>query len=170
MGKIEFHCPQCDRLIKAPEGSGGKKGVCPSCGRTVYIPTPSDELEPYDLAPVDEADQRHQAQLEAEALAQQQAILHERGDLDSAGDTPSARSQPADSKEDPRQMIISYLLAMSESRLDDAQRVVDQLRRRKKAARKALDELGMDSLPPEELAGIPEPVRRGFLKSLASQL
>jgi serine/threonine protein kinase len=35
---IEFTCPQCQRLVRTPAGTAGKKGKCPGCGRVVNIP------------------------------------------------------------------------------------------------------------------------------------
>ncbi|MCH7474571.1 MAG: cytochrome C oxidase subunit IV family protein [Gemmatimonadetes bacterium] len=46
---IELHCPQCEKLIKAPDTAGGRHGKCPYCGRDVYIPAISATAA---LAPV----------------------------------------------------------------------------------------------------------------------
>lgn len=35
---IEFPCPHCQRLVRTPPGTAGKKGKCPGCGRIVTIP------------------------------------------------------------------------------------------------------------------------------------
>ncbi|MDX2038530.1 MAG: hypothetical protein SFX72_17925 [Isosphaeraceae bacterium] len=35
---IEATCPQCGHMVKAPDGSQGKKGRCPRCGGIVTIP------------------------------------------------------------------------------------------------------------------------------------
>jgi hypothetical protein len=35
---IEFTCPHCQRLVRTPAGTAGKKGKCPGCRRIVNIP------------------------------------------------------------------------------------------------------------------------------------
>jgi len=35
---IEFHCSSCQRLLRVPDDSGGKKAKCPDCGQVVEIP------------------------------------------------------------------------------------------------------------------------------------
>jgi phage FluMu protein Com len=35
---IEFHCPQCQRLMRTPDATAGKKGKCPGCGAIADIP------------------------------------------------------------------------------------------------------------------------------------
>ena len=35
---IEFRCPQCQKLLRTPEGTSGKDARCPQCGATVRIP------------------------------------------------------------------------------------------------------------------------------------
>ncbi len=48
---IEFHCNFCDKLVKAPDDAGGKKGKCPSCQSVLYIPMPEGTVEEFDLCP-----------------------------------------------------------------------------------------------------------------------
>jgi hypothetical protein len=35
---IEFHCSQCDKLLRVPDESAGKKSKCPHCGAISDIP------------------------------------------------------------------------------------------------------------------------------------
>jgi uncharacterized membrane protein len=35
---IEFRCPQCDRLLRTPDGTAGKDAKCPQCATIVKIP------------------------------------------------------------------------------------------------------------------------------------
>ena len=65
---IELHCPQCQKLIRAPDGAGGKRGKCPFCGSMVYIPTPPDEGEEIGLAPIDPDEERRAEELRKEAI------------------------------------------------------------------------------------------------------
>jgi len=38
---IEFRCEHCDKLMRTPDDSGGKKGRCPHCKETTQIPVQS---------------------------------------------------------------------------------------------------------------------------------
>ena len=38
---IEFHCPSCNRLLKTPDATAGKKGKCPHCQSVMHIPNAS---------------------------------------------------------------------------------------------------------------------------------
>ena len=38
---IEFRCPNCQSLIRTPDGSAGKQARCPKCSETVVIPAES---------------------------------------------------------------------------------------------------------------------------------
>ena len=60
---IDFHCPFCNVMIKAPDNTGGKKGKCPKCKQTVYIPQPQAELDEFDLAPLDEEEERQRRKM-----------------------------------------------------------------------------------------------------------
>ena len=35
---IEFHCESCSKLLRVPDGSGGKQCLCPGCNRLLTIP------------------------------------------------------------------------------------------------------------------------------------
>ena len=39
---IEFRCVQCQKLLRTPEGTAGKRVKCPSCGTEMRIPSVSD--------------------------------------------------------------------------------------------------------------------------------
>ena len=41
---IEFHCKSCGRLLRVPDGSGGKKAKCPSCSETLDVPQQKIDL------------------------------------------------------------------------------------------------------------------------------
>lgn len=56
---IEFHCPECNSLIRVPDNASGKKGTCPSCRvklrvPKVEVPDPSAGLpaQPVEPTPV----------------------------------------------------------------------------------------------------------------------
>ena len=39
---IEFRCVQCQKLLRTPEGTAGKRVKCPSGGTVMRIPSVSD--------------------------------------------------------------------------------------------------------------------------------
>jgi uncharacterized membrane protein/phage FluMu protein Com len=43
---IEFRCTQCDRLLRTPDGTGGKEAKCPQCGALVRIPEAAPPVAP----------------------------------------------------------------------------------------------------------------------------
>jgi hypothetical protein len=54
---IRFKCVYCGQRILAKDDSRGKKGVCPGCGHTTYVPRiPNDiNLTPLALAPAEQS-------------------------------------------------------------------------------------------------------------------
>jgi hypothetical protein len=40
---IEFPCPQCNQLLRTPDGTGGRKAKCPQCASLVDIPNAQPE-------------------------------------------------------------------------------------------------------------------------------
>lgn len=57
---ITFRCEHCDKQIEAPDSAGGKRGKCPYCHQSNYIPRPVSEDELVPLAPIDEDQERRQ--------------------------------------------------------------------------------------------------------------
>lgn len=45
---IEFHCPQCEKLLRVPEGTAGKSAKCPECGALTVIPAASAPERPVE--------------------------------------------------------------------------------------------------------------------------
>ena len=43
--RIQITCEHCNHVIKAPRKAAGRRGKCPYCHNSIYVPTPSDELE-----------------------------------------------------------------------------------------------------------------------------
>lgn len=48
---IEFRCPQCDRLLRTPDGTQGKDAKCPQCGSIAKIPDVSRPPSPPPSTP-----------------------------------------------------------------------------------------------------------------------
>ena len=71
---ITFRCEHCHKEVKAPDSAGGKRGKCPHCGQTSYIPSPVSEEDVLPLAPLDSAEER-QRRKEIQALLEQEREL-----------------------------------------------------------------------------------------------
>ena len=56
---ITFRCEHCGKDVKAPDSAGGKRGKCPYCHQSNYVPAPVSDDEVLDLAPEDEDYERH---------------------------------------------------------------------------------------------------------------
>jgi len=164
---IDFHCPYCNAQIKAPNNTGGKKGRCPSCKQSVYIPPPADDLDEFDLAPLDEDDEKQRRQMVHETIETQRAAHAEKSEDDNK---PQAEVRLPTHADDIPSLVIQYLVAMSESKLEDSERIADKLSEHKRPAVKYIKQLSSDDSRPPELAHIPEPLLQGFLKTLRSQL
>jgi hypothetical protein len=126
-------------------------------------------LEEYDVAPLDDDEERRERELDEQSYAMEKERLHDSSlpDDDAAPGAGSFSSGPA---EDIQALVIAYLSAMMESRLDEAEALVSRIREQKKAAKAVIGQLSTDSIPPAELSAMPAPLMHGFLKSLSSQL
>lgn len=175
---IEFHCPYCGKQIRASDEHAGRHGKCPACHQSVYIPTPTEQIEPLELEPVDEEFEARKARLLDESKKLQQRLLHERdvpaepgGRRGAAGAAGAgghaARSEtPLPPPQDLEELIIQYALHMKDGRLDRAEELAVEIRRHIAKAEPIIDRLVMDEIPPPQLAGIPRPVLNGLLKQL----
>ena len=172
---IELHCPQCEKLIRAPDDAGGKHGKCPYCDVKVYIPTPIADSELIGLAPIDEAEERRAAQERQEAL-RYAAAMDKDADLKVAPDDAGplhggGRRPPAPPGEviDIGDHVERFVLAMRDSELEEADRIAGKLKRVGPRARDYVEGLLLDPTPPP-IDGIPRPLVQGFLKALLERL
>ncbi len=158
---IELHCPRCQQLVKAPDDAGGKRGRCPYCKSSVYIPLPPGEEE-IRIAPIDQEDEQREKELRRESAAYVASIAHGGTPKE---EPPSTAEEPAD----PDVEIESFIRAMHESRLDDAEAAVSRIRAGGKQARNHVKtRVSKHDLP--ALEGIPEPLINAFVKDLLNRL
>ena len=171
---IEFHCPKCAKLIRAPETAGGRRGKCPYCKDSVYIPKPASELDEIPLAPVDPEADAEDRRLREEARQLATAIDREEpGKYDT--DEPPAPSGgsvplPRDFDSDVADLVRDYLVAMVESDMGRADTATRQLKKQQHAAKQYLKQLMTGEIPPPEIGKVPEPVYTGFVRQLADLL
>ena len=171
----EFHCPKCGRLIRAPASAGGKRGKCPYCKQSVYIPSLSEDVEAIPLAPVDEASEDRERALEDEARRFATAISQEEPGKYDTGEPPppsgeSAMPLPRDFDVDVPELVNDYLSAMAASDMGRADTAARQLRKQAAQAKAHVERLIADKLPPPDLGSVPAPVYKGFLRSLLELL
>lgn len=165
---IEFHCDRCGKLVRTSEEHAGKRGRCPSCHQSVYIPTPADQLEPLDLSPVDESAEERQKRLIDETRDLTQRLLKEK-DLPAS----SAPTHPVDSMRDilpahtdVESLVVEYALCMAEGKLADAEEIAADIRRNMAEAERIIERMTLDEIPHPQLSEVPRPVLVGFFKQL----
>lgn len=173
---IEFHCARCSKLIRAPDAHGGKRGKCPYCKGSVYVPTPLAEGEEIDLAPVDEQDERRRAELEAETRRLQGELAREdqepsesRGSARRGG-ARSDRAAQGDPAPDIAPLVVRFVRAMQGSLLEEAEQIVAELKPHAHRARQHIQALMVDEIPPPGLEHIPPGLFKGFLRTLLERL
>lgn len=164
---IEFHCDHCGHLVRTSNENAGKRGKCPHCHLSVYIPTPTEEIEPLRLAPVDEVEERERQRAIEESRELARKLQEER---EAPPDLPKvAMPEPIGDVRLPGDMealITEYALSMADGRLSEADDVAVQIRMDIKRADDYIQRLTMDELPPAKLAHIPRALLLGFLKQL----
>jgi phage FluMu protein Com len=176
---IEFHCNFCGRLVRAPDEAGGKKGKCPTCQKILYVPMPEGAIEEFDLAPVDEQEERRRRQMEEQARATERQLLKEK-QLAAEGATPGRPLRDVhepvpevlgpEEAEDVEFLVSSWVRSMADGELGDADRSIMQLQRNRTAAKQALQKISQAEPPPGSLRDIPRPVLHRYLKMLRDQL
>ena len=74
---IDFQCQHCRKKVNAPDSAAGKRGKCPFCGQSNYIPTPLTEDDVLPLAPLDEEEERQRRAKLSDLYRQEEALLSE---------------------------------------------------------------------------------------------
>lgn len=173
---IEIHCDHCGKLIRAPEGAGGKRGKCPYCEQSVYIPTPPSDTEEIPLAPLDDEAERRAEALRDESIAYAASLEKAKGpsyDVGEAkapkrGDEGGGRSGGGGDI-DVAAEVKRFVLAMSESKLDETEAILGRLKKAKVRANDYVQGLLLDQMPPK-IGTVPPPLAKGFLKTLGDRL
>lgn len=165
---IEFHCNHCGHHVRTSSEHAGKRGKCPHCHQSVYIPTPSEEIELLRLAPVDENEQREEERLLEESRRLAQTLREDKTEVPpELPKTP--RPEPTEDMRLPSDMealVVEYALAMSQGKLNEAEKLAREIRQNRAQAEEVIQRLTMDELPPTRLAGIPRPVLVKFIARL----
>lgn len=168
---IEFHCEHCGKGIKAPPDLAGKRAKCPACHNSVYVPTPSEELEPLNLAPIDRREEQERQRALQEARELQRRLLGDREAVDAGGRGVAAREaaaarESATPREDMESLVLKYAASMARGELQTAEFLAREIRKDFKTAEEVMQRLTIDEVPHPALAGIPRPVVVGFFRQL----
>jgi hypothetical protein len=167
---INFNCEKCGKRIVAPDEAGGRRGRCPYCQASNYIPSPIKDDEIYDLAPEDdEAEAKRQRELE-EVRRQSRALLSEMGNPELAAGSQSMEMREDLKPEELHVYIINFCLDMANSKLDRAKTHVAELKKVKRMARAEVDRFISGDVLEPSLDAIPAKIRMGFLNQLKSAL
>lgn len=170
---IEFHCEHCGKKVRTKEEAAGKRGRCPYCKQSVYIPMPQSEIEPLDLTPLNESEEKKRASLHKETTKLTGSILRETKAPPKVSAMPKIGSSRGDSmalpKDDMETMVIEYASCMARGDLGAAEELADEIRKDSKAADEVIQRISMDEMPPSQLASIPRPVLVGFFKRLRAR-
>jgi phage FluMu protein Com len=167
---IEFHCDHCGKHIRTADEHAGKRGKCPHCQQSVYIPSPSEDLEPLQLAPLDPEEERRKQQLADETRRVVERIRAER-DAPPERHKQQPHAMPAPTGDarlsaDMERLLIDYAVKMAAGKLPEAQEVAKEIRGNHELANEAIQRLMADEMPPQQLAKIPRPVLIKFFKQL----
>jgi len=173
---IEFNCPSCEKSIRAPDTAGGKYGKCPFCEVKVYIPMPpSTDEDEIKLAPIDEEEERREQELIRESVRYAAAFDKDPDKLPpegaegrGGGGRRQAEPPPGEVIDVPDE-VEAFVVAMRDSRLTDADRVLARLKRSGTRAKDYVEGLMLDPTPPP-IGNVPKPLLMGFLKSLLGRL
>ena len=165
---ISFACEHCGKRVEAPEEAGGHRGRCPYCKNSCYIPSPVREEDLIDFAPEDAEEQRRQKELEA-LRRQDQALIAETGERPESGPEPIELRENL-KPEDLHPFIVNYVLDLSHSQLERAQKHLAELKKVKRMARGEVDRFLSGDLLEPALDAVPAKLRMGFLNQLKAAL
>jgi phage FluMu protein Com len=166
---IEFHCTHCGKLVRTSSEHAGKRGRCPHCKNSVYIPTPSEDIEPLDLAPVDPDEEQEKKRLLEETKELTRTIRGDHSEVPktAAGSIASTSdSRPPALKPDVETLVYEYVKEMAAGDLAAAESTADEIRRHPEEANDIVARLMQDELMPRQISEVPKPVVIGFLKQL----
>lgn len=162
---ITFNCEHCGNEIKAPDTAGGKRGKCPYCQQSNYIPLPVSEE---DIIPFAEEEEQAAPQHEymADLLRQEKELLAETG---GKPETPLEHREQVAAK-DLYHFVVNYCLDLSSGKLDRAATYVPKLKKFGSPGKQAVEDFISGRTIEPALSAIPGRVLAGFLTDLRDKL
>jgi len=159
---ITFRCEHCHKDVKAPDDAAGRRGKCPHCGQTSYIPTDVGEEDVLDLAPIDEQEEQERRRKEHQLAMQERQLLSETAE---GGDVPLDHREDL-KPEDTYHFVVNYCLNMSRGKLPQARMEADKLRKFGYTGIQAVEDFETGKAIEPSMDVIPKKVLHGFLKQL----
>jgi DNA-directed RNA polymerase subunit RPC12/RpoP len=164
---ITFECGNCRKTVKAPDEAGGKRGKCPYCGHSVFIPNPAAlEEDIIPLAPLDEAEEQRRKKVTEELLEYEKMFL---SGEDFSPPIPLEHRENLTS-EDLHHLVVNYCLDMNNSNLERARMHVEKMKPFKQVALAAVDDFLGGKVHEAVLEPIGKNVLAGFLRQLRRDL
>ncbi len=163
---ITFRCEHCHKNVQAPDSAGGRRGKCPYCDQSSYIPAPVSEDELVPLAPIDEAEERQRAEKIKELMESEHDLIAETGGEAEA----SAEQMENPTTADLYHFVVNYVLDMAGGRLEQAEVNAKKLIKFGPIGTHAVEDFMTDKAVEPTLDYIPKNVRKGFLKDLYKRL
>lgn len=163
---ITFRCEQCRKDVKAPDAAAGKRGKCPHCGHSSYIPMPSTENEEIPLAPIDEEEGGRGGKSES-FQEMDRTLLHE---MSGAGTEVPLDHREDLGSEDLHHFVVNYCLDMFKGDLERAAQHAQKMKTFKYTAIQAVEDFEKNNVTEMVLDVIPKKVLNGFLLDLKERL
>jgi len=163
---IKFECEHCHKTVEAPDEAGGKRGKCPYCGQSNYIPAPLSEDDVLPLAPIDEQEERRSARERHSLIAQERDMLVE---MDRHPETPLEQREKLTSK-DLQHFVVNYCIDAANGNFERAESYVPQLRKFGQTGLQAVEDFISGNALEPAMDFIPRRVLQGFLTKLRDRL
>jgi len=165
---ITFRCEHCHKQVEAPDSAAGKRGKCPHCGLSSYIPSPVSEDDVLPLAPLD-AEEERRVKAEKEKLLRQERALYSETAKEQEPSVP-LEDRPDISSGDVQHLVVNYCLDMAGGNLGRAETYAGELARFGAPAVQAVDDFISGKAIEPALDSVPTRVLQGFLKELRAKL
>lgn len=164
---IKFHCEHCRRLVQAPDSAGGRRGTCPHCQGSNFIP--AGDVEELDITPLDEKEERHRKRTIETLMDAERDILAESANPEK---TPRlGQRDPEDIEpEDLYHLVVNYCLDMAAGNLERADDHAYKLNEHSGTNRRAVSDFQTGKALEPSLDTIPVKVLQGFLKDLMTKM
>ena len=163
---IVFKCGGCQKDVRAPDEAAGKRGKCPYCGQSNYIPTPVPEEEVLYLAPVDEAEERRRQEEIRRLVEQEKAILAAKD----AGDAVPLEHREDLTSADLHHFVVNYCLDLYAGKSLRLRTFVEPLRKFKAAGLQAVDDFLSGKVSEPGLKHIQPRTLKTFLLQLRDEV
>ena len=164
---ITFKCVQCGKQVAAPEEAAGKRGKCPHCGHSTYIPAPLGDDDILPLAPLDEDAERRAA---AEEHALSEMLWDARSEEDASAGLGPLEHRDNVAAQDLHHFVVNYCLDMAAGKLDRARSHAEKLRSFGPAGAGAVDDFVSGRAFEPALDMIDASLLKGFLKQLEAEV